>query len=65
MPDRDTQATPDYHTKPVLSGRVDADVKAWVYEEAPRRGLGVGDFLNWVLAAERDRSSAPTEGTRT
>ena len=48
----------DYHTKPVLAARVDASLKAWVRDEAKRRGQAVGDFLEEVLTAERDRLGA-------
>ena len=47
--------TTDYHSKPVLAGRVDADVKTWAQDEAKRRGLPFGDFLENLLVAERDR----------
>lgn len=59
MPDRDkaTQTVPDYHTKPVLAARVRADNKSWAQDEAKRRGQGVGDFLDTLLDAERDRTS--------
>ena len=48
----------DYHTRPVLSIRVRADNKDWVQDEAKRRGQGVGDFLDTLLDAERDRAAA-------
>ena len=45
----------DYHTKPVLAGRVGADIKAWAQDEAKRREQPFGDFLENLLVAERDR----------
>ena len=51
-------AVPDYHKKPVLAARVRADNKSWAQDEAERRGQGVGDFLDTLLDAERDRAAA-------
>jgi hypothetical protein len=45
----------DYHSKPVFAIRVAADLRDWAKDEAKRRGQGVGDFLEDVLSAERDR----------
>ena len=56
----------DYHKKPVLAVRVRADNKSWVQDEAERRGQGVGDFLDTLVDAERDRRNArlPEGGKR-
>lgn len=45
----------DYHTKPLLGVRVDADLHAWGRAEAKRRGRRFGDFVAGLLAEERDR----------
>ena len=47
----------DYHAKPVLAARVRPDTKAWVHDEAGRRDQGVGDFLDDLADAERERAA--------
>ena len=54
--------TTDYHTKPVLAARVSAEIKTWARDEAERREQGLGDFLEDVLAAERDRCEQSQRG---
>jgi len=53
---------PDYHTRPVLAARVRPDSKTWARAEAERRGMGVGEFLDALIDAERDRGSGPVVG---
>jgi hypothetical protein len=40
----------DYHTRPVLSARIDGDLKAWALAEAKRPGLTLGAVLDEALA---------------
>ena len=50
---------PDYHTKPVLQARVHAESLAWARSEAERRGQSFGDFIDGLIATERDRTARP------
>jgi hypothetical protein len=45
----------DYHSKPLLSCRVPAESLDWARGEAERRGEAFGDFMDGLIAAERDR----------
>jgi hypothetical protein len=45
----------DYHTKPNANVRVDAGNLAWARGEAKRRGQQFGDFMDGLIAAERDK----------
>lgn len=45
----------DYHSKPLLGVRVDAELQGWGRDEAKRRSQPFGDFVAGLFAAERDR----------
>jgi len=45
----------DYHTKPLLTARVPRESLDWARGEAERRGQPFGDFVDGLIAAERDR----------
>jgi len=47
--------SPDYHSKPLLGVRVDAEVQDWGRGEAERRGQKFGDFVTGLFTAERER----------
>ena len=52
-------AKPDYHNRPNANVRVDAGLLAWARDEAKRRGQPFGEFMGALIAAERDRVTAP------
>jgi hypothetical protein len=45
----------DYHSKPLLAVRVPAESLDWARGEAERRGLPFGDFVDRLIASERER----------
>ena len=45
----------DYHNKPLLGVRVDAELRDWGKAEAERRSQSFGDFVAGLFTAERDR----------
>lgn len=49
----------DYHRKPVLYCRVPAESLEWARGEAERREQPFGDFVDGLIAAERDRAVSP------
>lgn len=46
---------PDYHAKPLLGVRVDAELQDWGRAEAERRDQRFGDFVADLFTAERER----------
>ena len=50
-----TSAKPDYHNKPLLGVRVDAELRDWGKAEAERRDQSFGDFVAGLFVDERER----------
>lgn len=62
-----TSDTKDYHNRPVLSVRVDADLKAFAVAEAKRTGMTLGDVVGEALAdlrAKRTVNHGPDDRPR-
>ena len=55
-------AKADYHSKPNANVRVDAGNLAWARDEAKRRGQRFGDFMDDLIAAERERVAGHVAG---
>ena len=70
-----SQPAKEYHKRPVLSARIDADLKAWALAEAKRPGVTLGAVVDEALADLRakraqvnhvvDRSSSRSRKPRT
>ena len=51
----------DYHTRPVLSVRVKADLKEFAQDEAKRPGMTLGAVVDEALADLRAKRAASSE----
>jgi hypothetical protein len=54
----------DYHKKPLLTARVPRESLDWARDEAERRDLPFGDFVDGLITAGRDHAAELADRTR-